>query len=427
MADSNSFITASWVAKKGLTILHDKAKAAVRCNRNYEGLFGKPLAGVPIGTTIQARLPFKYTLRTGAYMSANPLVQRTASLTLNNQNGVDLDLTSVERQMDIGDFSEQILQPAMAQISGGIEQNICALVTQVPTAVGLSSTTVSFNNIVQARQYLTQMLVPDDGDFRSLLVSPIHNYDWVTSNAALYNPQEYISDQWIEGIIATRVANFLAFEEVKLAGYTTGTFGTSTPVVKTGTAPGNSGVANAYASTMTLSSTGWASGASTLNAGDNLTISGVYEVDPETKQSLGRLKQFVVTAKISDTSGEIDAVVSPCAIFTGAYQNCATSTGAQIATTGTPIAGATITMYSASASTYQQSLAFGRDGILFANVPMMDVSEIVKFCAEESFDGFYLRVIQGYDINSDVLKTRFDNLSGEVLAYQEMCIRVIGT
>lgn len=425
MADSNSFITASWVAKKSLTILHDKAKAAVRCNRNYEGLFGKPLAGVPLGTSIQARLPFKYTLRTGAYMSANPLVQRTATLTLNNQNGVDLDLTSIERQMDIGDFSEQILQPAMAQISGGIEANICSLVTQVATQVGSSSTTVSFNNIVQARQYITQMLVPDDGDFRSLLVSPVHNYDWVTSNQALYNPQEYISDQWIEGIIAARVANFLAFEETKVAGYTTGTFGTSTPVVKTGTSPGNSGANNAYASTMTLSMTGWANGGTTLNAGDVLTISGVYEVDPETKASLGRLKQFVVTAKISDSAGEVDAVVAPCAIFTGAYQNCTGATG-PIATTGNPLAGNTITMYSASNSTFNQSLAFGRDAILFANVPMMDVSEVVKFCAEESFDGFYLRVIQGYDINSDVLKTRFDNLSGEVLAYQEMAVRVIG-
>lgn len=424
MADSNSFITASWVARKGLTILHDKAKAAVRCNRNYEGLFGKPLAGVPLGTSIQVRLPFKYTLRTGAFMSANPLVQRTSTLNLNNQNGVDLDLTSVERQMDIGDFSEQILTPAMTQISGGIEQNICALANSIPAYTGVTSTTVSFAAVLLARQYLTQMLVPDDGDFRSLLVCPQHNYDWVVNNAALYNPQELISDQFIEGIIATRVASFLAFEETKLANYTAGTYTGTSIVVKAGTTPGTTGTGNTYASTVTLSTTNWQS-ADFLNAGDVVTISGVYDCDPEMKFSLGRLKEFVVTAKVTDAGGEIDMVLSPGLIFNGAYQNVTQSTGVAF-TSGASIAGNTVNIIFGTASNFNQSVAFGRDAILFANVPMQDVSEVVKFCAEESYDGFHLRVIQGYDINSDVLKTRLDNLSGEILAYPEMAVRVIG-
>lgn len=411
MADSNSFITASWVAKKGLVILHDKAKAAVRCNRNYEGLFGKPLAGVPLGTSIQARLPFKYKLRTGAFMSAQPLVQRTAVLNLNNQNGVDLDLTSVERQMDIGDFEEQIMRPAMAQISGGIESNICSLVTQVPSQVGTSSTTVSFNNIVLARQYLTQLLVPDEEDFRTLLVNPVHNYDWVTSNQALYNPKEFISEQWIEGIIAARVAGMLAFEETKITSYTTGTFTGTGLTLSVST--GNAGAANAFASTMTLSVSGFQS-TDVLNAGDVLTISTVNAVDPETKISLGRLQQFVVVTPM--VAGSNTVTVSPAAIYGGAYQNV----------TVQPTASLGVVLASGSNSTFNQSLAFGRDAILFANVPMQDVSEVVKFCAEEAFDGFYLRVVQGYDMNSDVLKTRLDNLSGEVLAYQEMAVRVIG-
>ena len=435
MADSNSFITASWVAKKGLTTLHDKAKAAVRCNRNYEGLFGKPLAGVPLGTSIQARLPFKYKLRTGQYMSANALVQRTATLTLNNQNGVDLDLTSVERQMDIGDFTEQVINPAMSQISGGIESNICALATQVYNQVAsgtvAGNTTLSFNNVAQARQYLTQMLVPDEieGTQRTLLVNPVHNYEWVTSNAALYNPSEFISDQWVDGIIAQQVLGFLAFEETKLAGYTTGTYSASTPVIKAATAPGNAGTGNAFASTMTLSMTGWANSGTTLNAGDVFCISGCYAVDPETKTSLGRLQQFVVTTQISDTSGEVDAVVSPCAIYGGAYQNVSAAplAGATICTAGTATTAPATISGSGGGLTFNQSIAFARDAILFANVPMQDVSEVVKFCAEESFDGFHLRVVQGYDINSDVLKTRLDNLSGEVLAYPEMIVRAIGT
>lgn len=428
MADSNSFVTASWVAKKGLAILHDKAKAAARANRNYEALFGKPLDGVPIGTSVQVRLPFKYTVSTGAFMQANPLVQRTATLSLNNQNHVDADLTSVERQMDIGQFTDQVIVPAMTQLSGKIESQICGLVTSVYNQVGASNSTVSFSTLAQARQYLTQLLVPEDieGAIRTLLVNPIHNYDLVTNVSALYNPQELISEQFIESVIAAKIAGFLAFEETKLASYTSGTYGSSTPVVKASTAPGITGANNAFASTMTLSMTGWASGGSTLNAGDVLTVFGAYACDPEVKTSLGRLQQVVVTAQISDSSGEIDAVVSPAFIYTGAYQNVCTSAGAQIATTGNPLAGGTVTAV-ASASTYQQSLAFGRDAIVFANVGMLDVSELVKFCAEESYDGFFLRVVQDYDINSDLVKMRIDNLSGETLAYPEMAVRIIGT
>jgi hypothetical protein len=426
VASSNSFITASWVAKKGLSILHDKAKAAARANRNYEALFGKPLDGVPLGTSVQIRLPFKYTVSTGPLMSAQPLVQRTATLSLNNQNHVDVDLTSIERQLDIGSFTDQVLAPAMSQLSGKIEAQICALVTSVYQRVGTTSATVSFSTIAQARQYLTQMLCPEDieGTLRTLLVSPIHNYDWCTNVATLYNPSEVISEQFIEAVIAAKVAGFLAFEETKLAGYTSGTYGGSTPVVKSASNPGIAGASNNFASTVTLSSTGWASGASTLNAGDVVTISGVYACDPESKTSLGRLQQFVVTATISDTSGEIDAVVSPAIILGGAYQNVCSSTGAVLANSA--INGATITA-DASASTYQQSLAFGRDAIVFANVAMLDVSDIVKFCAEESYDGFNLRVVQDYDINSDVVKMRMDNLSGETLAYPEMAVRLIGT
>jgi hypothetical protein len=255
-------------------------------------------------------------------------------------------------------------------------------------------------------------------------VNPIHNYDWVTNNAALYNPQELISDQFIESVIATKVAGFMAFEETKLASYTTGTYSTSTPIVKTSSNPGNAGTGNAYVSTTTLSMTGWASGGSTLNAGDVLTISNVYACDPEAKTSLGRLQQFVVTAQISDTSGEIDAVVSPGIIIGGAYQNVVQNSGVALANSN--INGATVTAV-ASATTYQQSLAFGRDAIVFANVAMLDVSDLVKFCAEEAYDGFALRVVQAYDINSDLVKMRIDNLSGETLAYPEMAVKIIGS
>lgn len=412
---ANSLTPASWVARKSLSIMHAKAAAAVRVNRDYDQEF-RPVGGVPRGTTITIRLPFKYLASAGNALNAQNSVQRTASLTVSQQH-VDVNFSSVERGQSLGDFTTQVLEPAMSQLSGVLEGNVCALATQVPKQVGTSSTAVTFSTVLQSRQFLTEALAPA-GDGRTLLVSPLHNYELVNSNAALFNPGKTISNQFVEGLIAESYAGYMAIEETKLPGYTTGTFGVSTPVVKTGTTAGITGSGNAYASTMTLSSTGWASSASTLNAGDVFTVQNVFEVDPETKVSLGRLKQFVVTAQISDTSGEIDMVAAPAAISGGAYQNVtALPNGAT---------NSTITMASASASTFRQSLAFYRDAITFASVPMFDLSSVVKYYAQESFDGFNLRVASAWDINNDFIPVRIDVLTGQVLGMPEVAVKMIG-
>jgi hypothetical protein len=386
------------------------------CNRNYESAIGAKINGVPIGTSYTVRVPFSYKLRTGSAMQTQNLTQRSSVLSLSNQNGVDVNLSSVERQFDIGDFEEQVIRPAAAVIASGINANVTALTSQFPKQVGTYNAPVSFTSVATARQYLTQALAPEGEDVRTLLTHPQHVTDWITSNSGLFNPQIDVSDQWREGIIASRVQGFAAVEEPKMGAYTTGTFGTSTPVVKTATSPGNAGTGNAYAATMLLQTTGWASGASTLNAGDVFTIANVYDVDPETKQSLGRLKQFVVNTTVSDTTGEIDATVSPCAIFGGAYQNVSAA----------PAAGAAITVASPSNSTFLQSLALHKDAILFACVPLVDASELVKFYAQEQFDGFAIRVIQTYDTDNDLMPLRLDTISGEVVSYPELGVRLIG-
>src|ERR1017187_3302773 len=168
---SNVLVPATWVSRKALSILHMKASAASRVDRNYEKDFS-PIAGVPRGTTITVRLPFKYLTSTGNVLSAQNSVQRTASLTVNQLN-IGVNFSSVERAQDLGDFAEQVLEPAMAQLAGQIEGGILSntIVGQIPKIVGtISATTaVTFANVLQARQYLTQALAPT-GDTRTLLV-----------------------------------------------------------------------------------------------------------------------------------------------------------------------------------------------------------------------------------------------------------------
>lgn len=425
---ANTYLTASWVARKSLVMLHSKAQAAMACNRNYESAIGAKINGVPLGTSYLVRVPFNFTLRTGAAMSAQNLTQRSATLTLNQQNGVDVNLSSVERQFNIGDFEEQIIRPASARIASGINNNVTALTNQFPKNVGnlgTTAATVTFLNIQQANQFLVEALAPDGADGQTLLTSPVHETDWISSNSALFNPQIDISDQWREGMIASRVLGFAAVREPKMPAYTTGVYGTSTPVISAGTTVGSTGVGNTYTATTTMPMTGWASGGTTLNAGDVFTVTGVNEIDPETKVSLNRLKQFVVVTQISDTTGAISPVISPCPISGGAYQNVSALPAAGN-TVKTAQSGA-ITAASGGGIAYAQSLGMYKDAILFACVPLIDASAIVKFYAQEQFDGFSIRVIQTYDTDNDLMPLRLDTISGEVVSYPELGVRIVGT
>jgi hypothetical protein len=411
----NSLLTAQWVARKALVRLHAKGNMVGRANKDYQSLMASPIInGVPIGTQVQVRLPFQYVGRKGAQMATENSVQRYATLVMNNQRGVDISFTSIERAMSLGNFDEQILQPGMAVVSGLIENDVTALTNQVPKFVGVGGTAVAYSTILKAEQFLTEALAPED-DNRTLTACPQHSYEFVLDNKALFSPESTISDQWLQGVISDRVAGMLAFRNTKMPSHTVGAYASSPLTNGSGGVQGNTGVGNSRADTFSLITDGWNSGATTLQAGDSFTIAGVDDVDPETKQDLGRLKQFVVQATISDTTGAITAVIAPCPIYSGAYKNVSQSIPDNAA----------IVLMGTTGLTVKQSLAWYRDAILFACPPMLDLSDTVKMCAAESYEGFNLRFAQQWDQNNDLLPARIDTLSGEILAYPELAVRII--
>jgi len=415
---ANSLLTAQWVARKALVLLHAKANMTGRTNRDYQSLLPGPINGVILGQQLSIRLPFQYVGRTGATMSAENSVQRYATLNVTNQRGVDINFTSVERAMQLNNFEEQVLEPAMAKVAALLEVDVANLVNSVPKFVGAYNTPVSFQTVLQAERFLTEALAPED-DRRTLTANPQAAYEFILDNKGLFNPEASISDQWLEGVIADKVAGFVAFRNTKLPAHTVGVVASSTPTVS-GAGQGNAGTGNAFISSTALVTSGWNSGATTLTAGDVITISGVNDVDPESKTSLGRLKQFVVNSTVSDTSGGITVSISPGIIYGGAYQNVSAQ----------PAAAAVITVMGAavaniSGATVKQSLAWYRDAIVFANPPMLDLSQLVKFTAQESFEGYNIRFAQQWDPNNDLLPARIDTISGEVLAYPELAVRLI--
>ena len=419
---ANSLISAQWVARKALVLMHSKSNFTGRTNRDFQSLLPGPINGVILGQQLSIRLPFQYVARTGPAMNAQNSVQRFATLNVNNQAGVDLNFTSVERAMLVNNFEEQFLEPAIAKVASVLEVATTAVVNSVPKFVGAYNTTETFNQLLANERYLTETLAPE-GSKRTFHATPQASQYFVQDNKGLFNPESTISDQWLEGVISDKAAGYICFRNTKLPTHLIGAITGSTPVVN-GAGQSNSGAGNAFVSTFTLNTNGWGSGTTTLNAGDIVSIAGVNDVDPESKISLGRLKQFVVTQTISDTAGAISVPLAPGIITGGAYQNVDSvpATGAAILVFGQ---SGTAALAAASGQLIKQSLGWYRDAVVFANPPMLDLSPLVKMTAAESFEGYNIRFAQQWDPSNDVLPARLDVIYGFVLAYPEMAVRLI--
>src|SRR6202045_3136733 len=296
---ANSLVTAQWVARKALVLLHAKSNFTGRTNRDYQSLLPGPINGVILGQQLSIRLPFQYQLRTGPQMNAQNSVQRFATLLVNQQVGVDINFTSVERAMLLNNFEEQVLEPAMARLAAGVENFTTGQVNNVPKFTGAYNTTATYDQLLQNEQYLTEALAPED-DRRTFTATPQTSRYFVKDNKGLFQPESTISDQWLEGVISDKAAGYVCFRNTKMPTHVVGTFGATAAPVVNGAGQSNPG---------------------TVNAGDVISIAGVNDVDPETKASLGRPKQFVVTTTISDTAGAITLAIAPGIITGGSYQN----------------------------------------------------------------------------------------------------------
>jgi hypothetical protein len=154
--------------------------------------------------------------------------------------------------------------------------------------------------------------------------------------------------------------------------------------------------------------------------GEVVTFGGVFAINPQSRQSTGQLKNFVLTATSQPSAtSTMTLQISPGIVTSGPYQNVTNGTASTAAgkvslVTGTP----------SSASTFVQNLAFCRDAFGLVMVPL-EIPQGVDFAARETYRNISMRVIRAYDINNDVFPTRIDVLYGTSNYYDELAVRLL--
>ena len=406
-------MTPTQITREALRVLHGKTSFIGSVNRQYDAQFAQ--TGAKIGQTLNIRMPPKYTVRTGATLTAQDHVERSTPLVVSSQYGVDVSFTTVDLTMSLDDFSKRFINPAMSQLAARLESDaLSAAKNLVANYAGATNTSMTYLQFQQGGQYITENLAPYSE--RTTILRTLDRVSFSDAVKGLFQSSENIQQQYREGIVG-RTGGFDVYENTFLPTHTRGSLAGSP--LTTGAAIGTSTTANVWSSQTSLT-IDTATSATTIAAGDIITISGVYAVHPETKVNTGVLKRFVAQSTITLTTlaNTYTATVVPAMIYGvgNAFQNCVLSGP-------TDTDNNTVTVFGVASTSYGQSLAYHQDAFCFATADLVDVSQFGAWGARQTMDGISMRIAKQYAIASDTVPCRIDVLWGFAGLYPELAVR----
>lgn len=406
MAASNTLLTVDQITREALRILVNNLGFTKGVNRQYDDSFAK--SGAKIGNALRIRKPVRYTVTTAsAALNVQNSTETSETLTLDTQAHVDTDFTTQELTLDIDDFSDRILKPAMAAITNKIDYDGLGLYDTVWNSNGTPGTTpTTALSLLQCGEKLDDNAAPRDGN-RCMIYNPAANAAMVDGLKGLFHTGQNLSEQYRQGYMASNTLGFgdIAMDQ-NVRMHTCGAFAGTVLVNDTTVADGDT----------TIGMDAFTDSAPTVKKGDVFTIAGVYSVNPQSRQSTGKLMQFVVTADTTGSSNAIAAVpFSPALQSTGAYQNV----------DALPANNAAVTFKGTASTQYPQNIGFHKDAFCLGTADLVMPSG-VDFASRQVMDGISLRIIRDYDINNDVFPCRIDVLYGWKELYPELANRTWG-
>jgi hypothetical protein len=150
----NTILTPDIIAREALMVLRNNAVMANLVHRDYSSEF---VAGV--GDTITIRKPATFEAKE---FSGNITVQDATEsgvpVVMNKHLDVSFSVTSKQLTMDIKDFSEQLLVPAMQAFADKVDGYLLSLQSDITNRVPASGKVM--DDVVDARAFLTKSAAP---------------------------------------------------------------------------------------------------------------------------------------------------------------------------------------------------------------------------------------------------------------------------
>jgi hypothetical protein len=415
---SNNLLTISKITNEALMVLENELTFTSEVDRNYDDQFA--VTGAKIGATVNVRRPGRFIGTTGPALNVEDFNETSVPVTLSTQFHVDTQFTTQDLALSLDMFSDRVLKPAIAAIANKIDRDGLAMATlQTANIVGTAGTPpTGLITYLTAGAYLDSEGAPRDGR-RSCIVEPFTSATIVDSLKGLFAPAQKISEQYEKGMMGTDSAGMKWKMDQNVVSQVFGANSTTTVTASVATTTATGFLTSGWASSSTITLTAANTGTLNLNAGDVITIAGVFAVNPQNRQAYGtnRLRNFVVKSTVAIASGASGSVVvSPAVITAGQFQNVS------IPTTS---ATAAVTQFNSTGIVSPQNIIMHRNAFTLA-VADLELPEGVHFAgrASDKEIGLSMRVVRQYTINNDSIPTRLDVLYGWAPLYPELACRV---
>ena len=414
--DSNRLLTDDIIVKDALRLLKNNLVTAPLVYRDLEKRFAK------VGDTISLKKPFRTKSASGRVLVKQPLIDQTIPFLIDRQEHIGLEVTMRDRTLSLEKFSERYLQSGIVQIANVIDRSILLKLKNAFFSSGTPGTAITTRAFHLAKAYQNDVAVPADG-LRRCILNSLDAAEISDAISGKYN-EKMVKESLQKGYMGP-LAEYDLFESANMPTHTVGVHGSGAAV---GTPLANSVTAQTGSSIIT---DGWDNSVeSVLLTGDVIYWAGVYEINPQSYQSTGRLQAFVVQADVdSDGSGNATVSISPSIndgtltttdadgnpLSLAAYQNVS----AAIAN------NAALTVEGVASTAYRQDFLFHKNAAALAMVELeLPQSAVVKARVRDSESGLALCMTGAYDINNQSEVTRIDAVWGTDLIYPELAHRV---
>ena len=217
LSQGAKFLTAELIAREALYVLENTRVFTNIVNTNYSNEF----AGV--GDTINVRVPTVFVgknFATGDTVTRQTVQEKKVPVKLDRIADVSFEVTSKDLTLEIPQFSEQLLAPAVRALNNKIDADIANVIFDLTTKN--VSGTKTLDNIADVANYLENKKAPQEG--RYLVLSPDHRYTYTLtdnlSKVAYAGTSEALRDALLGRIytLNTLMSNNLPYSLAETAG-----------------------------------------------------------------------------------------------------------------------------------------------------------------------------------------------------------------
>jgi len=381
-------LTHQMIAREAAKMLVEENPVVKNVNTDRKVEFGEEVNGYKKGDTVRIKIPPVPVVFDGSVFAnggSAPLAQETeVALTLDTQKHVALTFGAKEKLLDLSDFRERFLRPAMNSLGAVVNKDLLTrMKDQTPNVVGTWGTIPATRTVYRnASSNLDRFLAPSDK--RSLHFTSDANDALAEANATLFHSKQELEAEFDKNAVGM----FAEFQFYKQQSIPVHTNGAGTGYVTNG--------ANQTGGILAVDT-----GTGAITKGSTIVIAGVNAVNPLTGEDIGRPRSFVVTADFAGGAGNIS--IAPAIV-----QNTPSQRGN---VTALPADGAAVTIFGTVSQAKPQNLAFHKDAFAVAFAPLPVLASCEGYTA--TIDGISVRVMTFGDGYQDKEHTRIDVLYGE--------------